>query len=123
MQRLGLIFKLGIWVAHVLTERYERYLLDVKATIHFYCYRRQKVGCLQHVKRKRSWSKKNEPAQTTSKPDIHQKKFVSWDFKGIVYFELLPDNTTIKPEVYCNQLDKLSDALKENRPELVKEMV
>ena len=42
---------------------------------------------------------------------------VWWDFKWIVYFELLPDNTTISSEVYCNQLDKLSDALKE-RPEL-----
>ena len=44
---------------------------------------------------------------------------VWWYFKGIVYFELLPDNTTINSEVYCNQLDKLSDALKEKRPELV----
>ena len=65
--------------------------------------------------------KKNEPAQTTPKRDIHQKQVMSvWcDFKGIVYFELLPDNTTINSEVYCNQLDKLSDALKEKRPELV----
>ena len=41
---------------------------------------------------------------------------VWWDFKGIVYFELLPDSTMINSEVYCNQLDKLSD---EKRPELV----
>ena len=44
---------------------------------------------------------------------------VWWDFKEIVYFQLLPDNTTINSEVYCNQLDILSDALKEKRPELV----
>ena len=29
-----------------------------------------------------------------------------------------PDNTTINSEVYCNQRDKLSDALKEKIPEL-----
>ena len=44
---------------------------------------------------------------------------VWWDFNGIVYFEILPDNTTINSDVYCNQLDKLSDVLKEKRPKLV----
>ena len=42
-----------------------------------------------NVKRKRSWSKKDEPVQSTSKADIHQKKVmlsVWWDFKGIVFF-------------------------------------
>ncbi|XP_018350293.1 PREDICTED: histone-lysine N-methyltransferase SETMAR-like [Trachymyrmex septentrionalis] len=59
-----------------------------------------------NVKRKRSWSKKHEPAQSTSKADIHQKK-------------LLPDNTTINSEVYCHQLDKLNDSFKQKRPELI----
>ncbi|GFW37561.1 histone-lysine N-methyltransferase SETMAR [Trichonephila clavipes] len=43
-----------------------------------------------NVKRKRSWSKKDEPAQTISKADIHQKK-----------------------------LDKLNDALQQKRSELI----
>ena len=45
-----------------------------------------------NVVRKRSWSKRDEPAQSTSEADIHQKKVmlsVWWNFKGIVYFELL----------------------------------
>ena len=57
--------------------------------------------------RKRSWSKRDEPAQSTSKADIHQKKVmlrVWWDFEGIVYFELLPRNQTINSNVYCGQL-------------------
>ena len=40
----------------------------------------------------------DEPAQSTSKADIHQKKVMLsawWDFKGIVYFQLLPRNQTI----------------------------
>ena len=50
-----------------------------------------------------------------------QKGFaiVWWDFKGIVLFELLPDNTTINSEVYCDQPDKLNDSLKKKRPELI----
>ncbi|GFX07539.1 histone-lysine N-methyltransferase SETMAR [Trichonephila clavipes] len=44
---------------------------------------------------------------------------VWWDFKGIVFLELLPDNTTINSEVYCHQLDKLNDALQQKRSELI----
>ena len=108
MKRLGLISKLDIWVPHVLTERnLLRRINDCDTLI-----RRQrndpflkrivtgdeKWVVYNNVKRKRSWSKKDTPAQTTSKLDIHQKKvmlFVWWDFNRIVYFELLPDNTTI----------------------------
>ena len=71
--------------------------------------------------RKRSWSKRDEPAHSTSKADIHQKKVVLsawWDFKGIVYFELLPRNQTINSNVYCHQLIKLDKEIKEKRPEL-----
>ena len=71
--------------------------------------------------RKRSWSKRDEPAQSTSKADIHQKKVmlsVWWDFKGIVYFELLPRNETINSNVYCRQLMKLDKEIKEKLPEL-----
>ncbi|KAL7735182.1 hypothetical protein ACLKA6_014898 [Drosophila palustris] len=75
-----------------------------------------------NVNRKRSWSKHGEPTQTTSKADIHQKKVmlsVWWDWKGVVYFELLPRNQTINSDVYCQQLDKLNAAIKEKRPELI----
>ena len=60
--------------------------------------------------RKRSWSKRDEHAQLTSKADIHQKKVmvsIWWNFKGIVYFELLPRDKTINSNVYCRQLMKL----------------
>ena len=46
----------------------------------------------ENIVRKRSWSKRDESAQSTSKADIHQKKVILsvwWDFKGIVYFKLL----------------------------------
>ena len=73
------------------------------------------------VVRKRSWSKRDEPAQSTSKADIHQKKVmlsVWWEYKSIVYFELLLRNQTINSDVYCRQLMKLDKEMKDKRPEL-----
>ena len=40
------------------------------------------------------------------------------DYKGIVYFELLPPNRTINSVVYIEQLTKLNNAVEEKRPEL-----
>ncbi|GAB1869951.1 Transposase [Camponotus japonicus] len=43
---------------------------------------------------------------------------VWWDYKGIVYFEILPRNQTINSDVYIEQLTKLNNAIQEKRPEL-----
>ena len=68
------------------------------------------------------WSKRDEPPQTTSKAELHQKKImlsVKWDWRGVEFFELPPRNQTINSDVYCRQLNKLNAAVKEKRPELV----
>ncbi|XP_035222849.1 histone-lysine N-methyltransferase SETMAR-like [Stegodyphus dumicola] len=115
LKGLGLTSKLDVWVPHVLTERNLCRRVDVCDSL----LKRQendpflkriitgdeKWVVYNNVKRKRLWSRKDEPAQSVSKANIHQKK-------------LLPDNTTINSEVYCHQLDKLNDALKQKRPEL-----
>ena len=44
---------------------------------------------------------------------------VWWDWKGIIFFELLPNNRTINSDVYFRQLDELDAAIKRKRPELV----
>ncbi|GFV61186.1 mariner Mos1 transposase [Trichonephila clavipes] len=41
-----------------------------------------------------------------------------WDYKGSVYFELLPPNQTINSDVYIEQLTKLNNAVEEKWPEL-----
>ena len=56
-----------------------------------------------------------------SKAELHQKKImlsIWWDYKGVVYFELLPNNRTINSDVYCQQLVKLEEAIEEKRSEL-----
>ena len=66
----------------------------------------------------------DEPGQTknwNSKAELHQKKItpsIWWDYKGVVYFESLPNNRTINSDVHCLQLVKLEEAIKEKRPEL-----
>ena len=56
-----------------------------------------------NVERKRSWSKRGQPPSTTSKTGLHPKKVmfcIWWNWKGIVYYELLPNNETIDSDKY-----------------------
>ena len=131
LKQLGYVNKLDIWFPHKLNEIQltKRIsicdsLLKCNETDQF--LKRiitgdEKWVVYDNVVRKRSWSKRDEPAQSTLKADIHQSKIVLsvwWDFKGIVYFELFPRNQTINSNVYCRQLMKLDKEMKEKRPEL-----
>lgn len=76
----------------------------------------------ENVVRKRSWKKRGEPLQTTSKPGLTENKVmlcVWWDWKGIVYYQLLPPGLTLNSELYCRQLMQLEQAIKKKRPELI----
>ena len=42
---------------------------------------------------------------------------VFWDYKGIIWYELINDGTTINANVYSNQLQKMAQQLKQQRPE------
>ena len=71
---------------------------------------------------KRSWGKRNEPPPTTPKAGLNPNKVmlcIWWDWKGVLYYELLPENQTINSNKYCSQSDQLKAALDEKRPELV----
>ena len=53
---------------------------------------------------------------------MNEKKImlsVWWDWKDVVFFELLPRNQTINSDINCYQLNKLNAAVKEKQPELV----
>jgi len=43
---------------------------------------------------------------------------VWWDWKGILYYELLPNNETINSEKYYSQLDELKTAIEQKHPEI-----
>ena len=75
-----------------------------------------------NVEQKRSCDKQNETPPTTPKASLHPKKVmlcIWWDWKGVLYYELLLENQTINSSKYCSQLDQLKAALDEKRLELV----
>ncbi|KAK6739317.1 hypothetical protein RB195_021013 [Necator americanus] len=56
------------------------------------------------------------------KGEIHEKKVmlsVWWGVHGIYRYELLPDNTTVTSEVYCAQLQRLANKIRNEHPKLV----
>ena len=59
---------------------------------------------------------------TTPKAGLHPKKVmlsICWEWKGVLYFELLPPNQTINTEVYCEEFENLKMTVqKKNCPEL-----
>ena len=70
----------------------------------------------------RSWDKQNEQPPTTPKAGLHPKKVmlcIWWDWKGVLYYELLPKNQRIHSNKYCSQLDQLKVAVDERHSELV----
>ncbi|GJQ73092.1 hypothetical protein Trydic_g1722 [Trypoxylus dichotomus] len=75
-----------------------------------------------NIERKLIWSKEYKPARTTSKAEMNQKKImllIWYNYKGFVYFELLPGNQMINSDVHCRRLDKLNSGIQEKRLELV----
>ncbi|GFY36585.1 mariner Mos1 transposase [Trichonephila clavipes] len=41
-----------------------------------------------------------------------------WDWKGIIYYKLLPYSQTLNSDIYCRQLDHLRLAIDQKRPKL-----
>jgi histone-lysine N-methyltransferase SETMAR len=72
-------------------------------------------------RRKRSCCGPGESSQSVAKADLHPKKVILsmwWDWRGVLYFELLPCGQTIDAKKYCAQLENLKRAVAEKRPEL-----
>lgn len=68
-----------------------------------------------NIVRKRQWLKPGQTAKPTPKADLHPKKrmlSVWWGVKGVVYWELLPENSTVNGIRYCNQLQKMATEIK-----------
>lgn len=122
LKQLGYIKKLDILIPHELEEAHlvERIHIsdyNLKRLQRDPFLKRVITGGLKwivydSIERKRS---RNKSLQT----DIHQREIllsVWWDYKGIVFFELLECNETI--DLYCDQLDKVHEAIKHKRPQL-----
>ena len=96
-QRLGLVKKFDIWIPHELkeihlTKRINACDLHLKRNEFDLFFKQSITGDEKLIVynifvRKRSWSKRDEPPQTTSKAELHQKKImlsVRRDWKGVI---------------------------------------
>jgi histone-lysine N-methyltransferase SETMAR len=75
-----------------------------------------------NVEQKRSRDRQGERPLLTPTAELHQKKVmlcVWWDWKEILYYDLLPRNQIINSDVYCSQLDRMKAAIDQKRPESV----
>ena len=73
--------------------------------------------------RKRSWSSRVKCPPTVARPGLHPKKVllsIWWDWKGILYYQVLAKGQTINSEKYCTQFEKLKEAIITKRLEMVK---
>ncbi|GFX36011.1 mariner Mos1 transposase [Trichonephila clavipes] len=71
------------------------------------------------IVRKRSWSKRGEVAQTVAKPGLTARKvllYIWWDWKGLIYYDLLLYGQTLNSDLYCQRLDRLKPAIDQNWP-------
>lgn len=125
-----MVSKADVWVPYKLTEKY---LIDRISACNSLLKRNEidpflkwmvtgdgKWIVYNNVKRKRAWSKREDVPSISAKGSLHPKKImlcIWWDWKGIVYYELLPENQ-INSEKYCSQLSELKRAFDQKRPEL-----
>lgn len=130
LHALGMIQKLGNWVPYDLEPRQvEKRFFACQLLLQ----RQKRKGFLHRIvtgdekwirydnpKRKKSWGYPGHASTSTAKSNIHGDKLmlcIWWDQLGVVYYELLKSKERITGKLYRTQLMRLSQALKEKRPQ------
>lgn len=130
LTKLGFRPLLGVWIPHDLTTNQLTQRLDICMSLlskkrHFAWLDDVITGDEKWVlyvnrTRKSQWLRPGERPVPTPKPELHPKKVmlsVWWGVRGVVYWELIPNNKTVTAAVYCAQLDKLKAQLEAKHPE------
>ena len=123
-KQFRLVSKLGEWVPHDLTPNqqknrveYCQNLLSFRRTTNWLRYLitgDEKWALYVNTTRKRQWLLPDQKPNSTPKPGLHPKKrmlCVWWGVHGVIYWELLPEKTTLTAAKYCVQLQKLAAEL------------
>ncbi|GFV47592.1 histone-lysine N-methyltransferase SETMAR [Trichonephila clavipes] len=66
-------------------------------------------------------SQRGESVQTVAKSELTSRKVILciwWDWKGIIYYELLPLCQTLNSDIYCQQLECLKLVTEQKELEL-----
>lgn len=133
LKDLGKVYKVGRWVPHeikakdmerrkiiseILLARQRR-----KSFLHRIITGDEKWIYFENPKRRKTICDPGQPAKATPKRNIHGKKAllsIWWDQKGVIHHELLKQGETITGELYQDQITRLSQILREKRPEYEK---
>lgn len=133
LNRLGFRFLHTVWIPHTLTldlatERADLCYNFIKKKRNFKWLDNLVTGdekwvLYVNIMHKQQWLERGQLGIPTPKPDLHPKKVmlcVWWGVKGVLYWELLPTNTTVTAQVYTAQLEKLKARIVTEHPELDK---
>jgi histone-lysine N-methyltransferase SETMAR len=73
----------------------------------------EKWICLNNLDLQNQWLDKGQLPMPVAKRDRFEKKVlcVWWTYKGLIYYELVPDGRTINVKVYSQQLEKMYTVL------------
>ena len=131
LRKAGYVNRASLWLPHLLTDATLQKRLDLCDSLlnrnneHPFLKKvvtgDEKWILYNNVKRRRAWRPKGNLPQTVAKAGLHPKKVmlcIWWDFNGVIFYELLPENETINTDKYCEQLDNLKAAIAQKRPEL-----
>ena len=126
----------SVWIPHTMTTNLADQRLDICSSLlsmkrHFRWLDNLVTGdekwvLYANIAPKRQWIRQSKELIPTLKPELHPKKVmlsVWWDFKGVLYWELLPTNTTVTAEVYIAQLEKLKKSQIEIKPPVLKKYI
>ena len=128
--KLGFVQKLGKWLPHHLTDEQKWQRLAICSSLLSRKVDREWIKQIvtgdekwvlyvNHT-RKRQWLPRDATPEPDIKGQLHPKKVmlsVFWDFKGVIWYELLTPGTTIDANVYSIQLQKLAEQVRIKRPE------
>lgn len=132
LHNLGKSYRAGVWIPHNLSHEQKsmRIMISISNLIRHEkdpFWKRivtsdEKWILYKNPNRHGQWLSTGEIPIPTPRRQIHGKKCllcVWWDWKGIVYWEVLDYGQTVGSNSYCQQLDRLAEELKCNRPDLV----
>ncbi|GFX22082.1 histone-lysine N-methyltransferase SETMAR [Trichonephila clavipes] len=126
LRKVGSKKKLDVWGSHQLTPKnmMDRISIcealakrnEIDPFLKWLGTGDEKWVTYDNIVRKRSWSKGGEAAQTVGKPGLTARKVllcIWWDWKEIIYYELLPYGQTLNSDLYCQQLDHMKLAIEQ----------
>ena len=98
--------------------------MELSVSHHSYqCFRNRITGdgkWMLHINyaRRRRWLSVGQAAVATPRTDLHTKNAILsmwWGVKGIIHWEIIPNDCSVTADFECQQLDRVAEELKEKQ--------